>query len=111
MSGHLAVLPEGPRRAAGESIGATMATVDRMGPEGRHLVEPAQHAFVHAMHLAAVVSTVIAFVGMVVVFRWMPGRDGADAPPGGSRSARRGCGREAVDEVVRAGCRRDRGGG
>jgi EmrB/QacA subfamily drug resistance transporter len=108
MSGHLAALPEGARRAAGESIGATMAAVDRMGPAGRQLVEPAQHAFVHAMHLAAVVSTVIAFVGAVVVFRWMPGRAArprrrADPDPRADRAG-------VKPEVVRAGCRRDHGG-
>ncbi|MCW2897837.1 MAG: drug resistance transporter, EmrB/QacA subfamily [Streptosporangiaceae bacterium] len=80
MSGHLAVLPEGPRDLAGESIGATMAAAQRMGAAGQGLIEPARTAFVHAMHLTAVVSAVIAFAGAFVVFTWMPGRGAAETP-------------------------------
>jgi EmrB/QacA subfamily drug resistance transporter len=81
MSDRLAVLPEGPRHAAGESIGGTMAVAERMGAAGQSLIGPAHAAFVHAMHTAAVASAVIALIGAVVVFIWMPGRSASDARP------------------------------
>jgi EmrB/QacA subfamily drug resistance transporter len=79
MSGHLEGLPEGSRHVAGESIGGTMAVAERMGAAGQDLIAPAHAAFVHAMHTAAVGSAVVAFVGAIVVLRWMPGK-GTAAP-------------------------------
>ena len=74
LSGHLSALPPGPRHLAGESIEGTMAVAARMGAAGRDLIDPAQAAFVHGVHAAAAAAAVVAFLGAVMVFKWMPGR-------------------------------------
>lgn len=79
MSEPLGGLPEGARHTAGESIGGTMAVAERMGAAGQDLIAPAHAAFVHAMHTAAVASAVVAFIGALVVLRWMPGKRAADS--------------------------------
>ncbi|MDL4771257.1 MULTISPECIES: MFS transporter [Thermomonosporaceae] len=81
LSGRLAALPPGAREAAGESIGGAHAVAGRMGAAGQSLIDPANAAFVHAMHAAALAGAVIAFLGAMVVLRWMPGR-GAGPGPG-----------------------------
>jgi hypothetical protein len=77
MSGDLARLPDGPRHLAGESIAGTMAVAERMGAAGQGLIEPARVAFVHAMHTATIAAAVIAFLGALVVNRWMPAKGAA----------------------------------
>jgi EmrB/QacA subfamily drug resistance transporter len=76
MTGPLSRLPVSPdvRQTAGESIGATMAVVERLGPDAAQVVEPAHRAFVTAMHVSAAVSATIALVSAIVVLAWMPGR-------------------------------------
>jgi EmrB/QacA subfamily drug resistance transporter len=74
LSGRLAALPPGQRHLAGESIEGTMAVAARLGAPGRSLIDPAQAAFVHGVHTAAAAAAVIAFLGAVMVFKWMPGR-------------------------------------
>jgi EmrB/QacA subfamily drug resistance transporter len=83
LAGPLSALPPGPRHLAGESIEGTMAVASRMGAAGRALIEPAHAAFVHSVHTAAAAAAAIAFVGALMVFKWMPGRPSAspeDAP-------------------------------
>jgi EmrB/QacA subfamily drug resistance transporter len=85
MTGPLDGLPVSPdvRQAAGESIGATMAVVERLGPGGVQVIEPAHRAFVSAMHTASAVSAVVALISAIVVLAWMPGRtrpSGGEAP-------------------------------
>ncbi|MET8868285.1 MFS transporter [Nonomuraea sp. NPDC004580] len=70
----LAVLPEGARHAAGESIMATMGVVQELGERGQALVQPAFTAFVDGMHVTALVSAAIGLLGIVVVALWMPGK-------------------------------------
>ncbi|MFE9770374.1 MFS transporter [Streptomyces sp. NPDC005931] len=70
----LALLPPGARHAAGESIEATLAAADRMGPRGEALVGPANDAFLHAMHVTALWGAGIAVLGAVVVALFLPGR-------------------------------------
>jgi hypothetical protein len=70
----LAVLPEGARHAAGESIMATMGVVQELGERGQALVQPAFTAFVDGMHVTALVSAAIGLLGIVVVAVWMPGK-------------------------------------
>ncbi|HEY7489310.1 MAG TPA: MFS transporter [Streptosporangiaceae bacterium] len=77
LADRLNALPPGPRHLAGESIEGTMAVASRMGAAGQSLVDPAHVAFVHAVHTAAGASAVIAFIGAMMVFRWMPGRRSA----------------------------------
>lgn len=73
-------LPAGVRHTAGESIEATLGLADRLGPAGRPLIDSAQQAFVHAMHVTALGSAVIAVLGAAVVAAFLPGRAAATAP-------------------------------
>ncbi|MBW8480784.1 MFS transporter [Actinomadura parmotrematis] len=86
MHDHLAALPAGAREAAGQSITGAHAVADRLGAAGRGLVGPADGAFVHGMHLAALISAVVAFAGALVVLKWLPGRP-KPAPAAAERPA------------------------
>jgi EmrB/QacA subfamily drug resistance transporter len=79
MRPHLSVLPAPVRAAAGESIGATSGVAERLGPSGRVILAPAHEAFVQALHFSATISAAVAFIGALVVLRWMPGAKGAPA--------------------------------
>ncbi|MEU6997479.1 MFS transporter [Nonomuraea sp. NPDC046570] len=70
----LSALPEGVRHEAGESIMATVNAAQSMGEQGKALLQPAYDAFIHGMHTTALVSAVVALVGVGVVYRWMPGK-------------------------------------
>jgi len=74
MDPYLTHLPAGARDAARESITATYAVAQQMGKAGQALIEPANSAFVHAMHLAAGGSAIVAVLAMLVVALWLPGR-------------------------------------
>lgn len=76
MTGPLSTLPASPetRQVAGESIGSTMAVVERIGAGAAHVIGPAQQAFVTAMHVCVAVSAVVAVLSAIVVMAWMPGR-------------------------------------
>ncbi|MFI8853341.1 MFS transporter [Streptomyces sp. NPDC053499] len=67
-------LPAGARHEAGESIEATLALADRLGPAGRALVAPAKSAFVDAMHTTVLASGAVALLGALVVAVWLPGK-------------------------------------
>jgi EmrB/QacA subfamily drug resistance transporter len=66
----LAGLPEDVQHRAGESI---MATVG-MAQGNEAILQPAYRAFIDGMHTTALISAVIALVGVVVVAVWMPGK-------------------------------------
>ncbi|MEU8249517.1 MFS transporter [Nonomuraea sp. NPDC048916] len=70
----LSVLPPGARHAAGESIMATAGAAEALGAQGQALMKPAFAAFIGGMHVTAVVSAVIALLGVAVVAKWMPGK-------------------------------------
>ncbi len=70
---HLSGVPSAARDAATASIAGTQAVAHQLGPAGRHLLAPANAAFVQGMHVASAISAAIAFVGAVVVLIWMPG--------------------------------------
>ncbi|MET8676399.1 MFS transporter [Streptomyces sp. NPDC004647] len=74
----LKVLPPGERHAAGESVEATIGVAERMGPAGRDLVERADDAFIHAMHVTVVGASAVALIGAVVVALFLPGRPADD---------------------------------
>ncbi|MFI5487130.1 MFS transporter [Micromonospora echinaurantiaca] len=74
-------LPAGAQQAAGESISGAYAAAGQLGPAAPHLIAVANDAFVTAMHWAAVLATVAAAAGLLVVARWMPGRSAAPAAP------------------------------
>ncbi|MFF0432498.1 MFS transporter [Streptomyces sp. NPDC004327] len=95
---HLGALPAGARDAAGESIEATLAVAEKIGPAGRALVAPAHEAFLDAMHVTALGSASVAVIGAIVVALFLPGRapaaPAADAAVPGSRE-------EAGESVTR----------
>ncbi|MGP3975005.1 DHA2 family efflux MFS transporter permease subunit [Streptomyces sp. 8N114] len=82
VDGTLAAVPHLPgdaQHSAGESIEATLALADRLGPAGRALVDPAKSAFVDAMHTTVLVSGAVALLGALVVAGWLPGKPVAEA--------------------------------
>ncbi|GAA2520355.1 MFS transporter [Streptomyces longisporus] len=74
IEGKLGHLPAGLRETAGESIEATLGVAAKLGPQGRALVAPANDAFLHAMHVTALCGTVVAIVGALVAFVFLPGK-------------------------------------
>ncbi len=80
-------LPPGVRHTAGESLGATKGVIDQSNGRLDALLPHAQAAFVHAMHVASLGSALVAFLGALVVLRWLPGKRvaGRPAPPPHSR--------------------------
>lgn len=70
-------LPAAAREAATESISGAHAAAEGLGPAGQSVLTVANDAFVTAMHRTAVLATVVAAVGILVVLRWMPGRTAA----------------------------------
>ena len=74
MSPTLAQLPAAARATAGQSVSATQAVAEHLGPAGRFLIEPGNAAFVSAMRVTTLVATVIAVLGGLIVMRWLPGR-------------------------------------
>ncbi|HEY3481046.1 MAG TPA: MFS transporter, partial [Streptomyces sp.] len=81
---HLGTLPPAARHSAGESIEATLGIADKLGAKGQPLIQPANDAFIHAMHLTAIGSAAVAFVGTVVVLLFLPAKARPDATPGGT---------------------------
>jgi EmrB/QacA subfamily drug resistance transporter len=74
MSPALAALPAGTRAAASQSISATQAVAQHLGPAGRFLITPASTAFVNAMRVTTLTAAAIAIVGGLAVARWLPAR-------------------------------------
>ncbi|NUP40659.1 MAG: MFS transporter [Streptomyces sp.] len=74
IEGKLGHLPAGLRETAGESIEATLGVAAKLGPQGRALVTPANDAFLHAMHVTALCGTVVAILGALVAFVFLPGK-------------------------------------
>ena len=71
----LSALPPGLRDLAGESIGSTQIAAAALPPAARAELEVAAvDAFVEGMHAAATGSAIVAFLGALVVLRWLPGR-------------------------------------
>ncbi|MFB6893939.1 DHA2 family efflux MFS transporter permease subunit [Kitasatospora sp. NPDC056327] len=83
ISDRLAQLPGGElREKAGESLEATLAVAARLGEQGRDLVGPANDAFVHAMHVVALLSVGITAAGALLAWFLLPGRVPAGGPAG-----------------------------
>ncbi|MFJ7985544.1 MULTISPECIES: MFS transporter [unclassified Streptomyces] len=109
IEGHLGAVPEALRGAAGESVEATLAVAEKLGPAGRDLVAPAYGAFLDAMHVTALASALIGLVGAAVVAMFLPGRTpagtaGAPGPgaagPGGPGPDGTGPGEAAPGEAA-----------
>ncbi|MER7910237.1 MFS transporter [Streptomyces sp. NPDC096068] len=94
IEGHLGGVPAALRATAGESVEATLAVAEKLGPAGRDLVAPAYQAFLDAMHVTAIASAAIALVGAVVVAAFLPGRapTAPEAPEAGAPDADPGAG-------------------
>lgn len=85
IDSHLNGLPAPAKHAAGESIQATYTVAENMGPAGKALLQPANDAFIHAMHITALGSASVAAIGAVVVLVFLP-RKAAAPKPGGERA-------------------------
>jgi Na+/melibiose symporter-like transporter len=81
MESTVAALPEAVRHKAAESIAGTYGVAEALGQRG--LIEPANEAFVDAMHLAAGVAAAFAVLATVVVLAWLPRRSAAHGSPQG----------------------------
>ncbi|WP_175408955.1 MFS transporter [Streptomyces sp. TRM64462] len=81
IEGGLGALPPEARAAAGESVEATLAAAERLGPAGRSLVAPAHAAFLDALHVTALCAAGVAAVGAVVVAAFLPGPGARHGPP------------------------------
>ena len=85
VQGHLGMLPPPLRGQAAQSIEATLGIAQKFGPRGRALVQPANDAFIHAMHITAAASAGVALFGAVVTWLFLPaGSAPVPAPGGGS---------------------------
>ncbi|KUH36249.1 MULTISPECIES: DHA2 family efflux MFS transporter permease subunit [Streptomyces] len=93
IEGHLAPLPAADRAGAGESVEATLAAARQLGAAGEALVEPAQTAFLHAMHVTSLCAAAVAVLGACVVGAFLPGRGAA---PGDHGRVTGGGARESV---------------
>jgi EmrB/QacA subfamily drug resistance transporter len=71
---YLTVLPAGARHGATVSIAQTQVIAAHLGPAGDRLLAAASTSFVGAMHVTSLISVLIAVVGAVTVWIWMPGR-------------------------------------
>ncbi len=74
---YLGVLPPGVRHTATVSIAQTQVIAAHLGPAGSRLMTAASASFVDAMHVAALISVLIAVLGAVAIGVWMPGRAAA----------------------------------
>ncbi|MFJ8105560.1 MFS transporter [Streptomyces sp. NPDC096132] len=74
IEGKLGAVPAGLRETAGESIEATLGVAAKLGASGKDLIDPANDAFLHAMHVTALCGAVVALAGAVVVALFLPGK-------------------------------------
>jgi len=70
---YLTVLPPGARHGATVSVAQTQVVAAHLGQAGERLMAAASTAFVGAMHETVLISVLIAVVGAVTVWIWMPG--------------------------------------
>ncbi|MEV8352636.1 DHA2 family efflux MFS transporter permease subunit [Streptomyces niveus] len=86
IEGHLGAVPAAARDTAAESIEATMAVAEKLGPAGAPLMSSASDAFLTAMHVTALGSAGVALIGTAVVALFMPGRTAPEGPAGKQRA-------------------------
>jgi DHA2 family multidrug resistance protein-like MFS transporter len=70
------------RHLASGSIQATQGAAQRF-PVLDQFLPQANTAFVHAMHVTVIISAVVAALGAVVVYAWLPGKAGSGPAPAG----------------------------
>ncbi|MFD4771215.1 DHA2 family efflux MFS transporter permease subunit [Streptomyces niveus] len=86
IEGHLGAVPAAARDTAAESIEATMAVAEKLGPAGAPLMSSASDAFLTAMHVTALGSAGVALIGTAVVALFMPGRTAPEEPAAKQRA-------------------------
>jgi MFS transporter, DHA2 family, multidrug resistance protein len=79
-------LPAAARTQMGKSVQATHAVVDKVGGALHNVIPAADAAFIHAMHVTALFSGVVALLGTFVAYKFLPGRPPVDA--GGAATPR-----------------------
>jgi MFS transporter, DHA2 family, multidrug resistance protein len=77
------LLPPGERGGASESVAGAHAVAARLDAPG--LIAAANDAFLTALHTAAGASAAVAFLSVLVVLRWLPGRSRLAVTPPESR--------------------------
>ncbi|WKX69990.1 MFS transporter [Streptomyces sp. XD-27] len=82
-------LPDSVRKAAGESLEATLGITGRMGSAGEGLAASAEASFVHAMHVTALSASAVALAGALVVWLFLPGKQAAGEEAGTLAEPRR----------------------
>ncbi len=82
LTPYLTAVPRAARLAATQSIAQTQAIAQGLSHGGPVLLTAANSAFVAAMHVASLVSVVIAVLGAAATLAWMPGRAPRAEPPG-----------------------------
>jgi DHA2 family multidrug resistance protein-like MFS transporter len=87
LTPYLGVLPRAARATATQSIAQTQAVAVGLGHAGNRLLAAANVSFVHAMHLASLISVVIAVLGAMATLAWMPGRPAGSSPRDGQPPA------------------------
>jgi EmrB/QacA subfamily drug resistance transporter len=88
LAPYLHGLPPSVRATATQSIAQTQTIAQGLGHSGARLLTAADASFVHAMHLASLISVVIAVAGAAATAAWMPGRkDAADRAAGGGAAS------------------------
>lgn len=101
-SSHMATatvgLPDPAAAAARDSVGAAIRVGSQLGPQGPALIEAARNTFADAMGTAFVVAAAVAFLGGLVVLKFMPARHW-----GGHESAGSGGGGHLEPETGDAG--------
>ncbi|MDA1278989.1 MAG: DHA2 family efflux MFS transporter permease subunit [Chloroflexi bacterium] len=76
MAGAVAGLPQGVADAASNQIGAALQVAGTLeGEAGGRLAVAARHAFVDGTSTVYIIAGILAFVGMVLVWRFMPKYD------------------------------------
>jgi EmrB/QacA subfamily drug resistance transporter len=68
-------LPQSVKDAMGQSIAATNAVIEKGGAAAQSLVDPANEAFVHAMHITVLCSAAVAFLGALITWIFLPPKD------------------------------------
>jgi EmrB/QacA subfamily drug resistance transporter len=77
-------LAAGTPAAARESISGAYGVAAHAGPAGAALIGNANDAFMSAVHVASIGSTVVAVLGAMVALFFLPGKRPAAAPPASS---------------------------
>jgi hypothetical protein len=74
VQGAFSVLTPPQRATAVHSIESTLGVVQALGAKGTALIQPADIAFIHAMHITAFAAAGVAVLGAVVAMLTMPGK-------------------------------------